>query len=122
MPKDKDARKLRLVRHRRLRKRVSGTSQRPRLSVFRSLNHIYAQVIDDAEGCTLVAASSLESEISPSTAKGAKVEVSKLVGSAIAQRSLKQGITTVVFDRGGYKYHGRVKVLADAAREGGLIF
>jgi large subunit ribosomal protein L18 len=122
MPRDKDARKLRLVRHRRLRQRVSGSSQRPRLSVFRSLKHIYAQVIDDAEGRTLVSASSLETEISPSTADAAKAEVSKLVGSAIAQRALNVGITTVVFDRGGYKYHGRVKVLADAAREGGLVF
>ena len=122
MPRDKDARKLRLVRHRRLRQRVSGSSQRPRLSVFRSLKHIYAQVIDDAEGRTLVSASSLETEIGPSTADAAKAEVSKLVGSAIAQRALNVGITTVVFDRGGYKYHGRVKVLADAAREGGLVF
>ena len=122
MPRDKDARKLRLVRHRRLRQRVSGSSQRPRLSVFRSLKHIYAQVIDDAEGRTLVSASSLETEISPSAADAAKAEVSKLVGSAIAQRALNVGITTVVFDRGGYKYHGRVKVLADAAREGGLVF
>ena len=122
MPRDKDARKLRVVRHRRLRRRVAGSSQRPRLSVFRSLNHIYAQVIDDAEGRTLVSACSLESEIGPSAAHGAKTDVSKLVGSAIAQRALNAGITTVVFDRGGFKYHGRVKILAEAAREGGLVF
>ena len=122
MPKDRDSRKLRLARHRRLRKKVSGTPQRPRLCVFRSLEHIYAQVIDDVSGHIIVSASSLEREIKSSAGKVAKAELSKLVGSAIAQRALIKDTTEVVFDRGGYKYHGRVKALAEAAREGGLIF
>ena len=122
MPKDRDSRKLRLARHRRLRGKVSGTPQRPRLCVFRSLDHIYAQVIDDVNGHIIVSASSLERDIKSSAGKVAKAELSKLVGSAIAQRALIKDTTKVVFDRGGYKYHGRVKALADAAREGGLIF
>ena len=122
MPKDSEARRLRQVRHIRLRRKVSGTPQRPRLCVFRSLNHIYAQVIDDVAGRTLASASSLEPEMRPSTDGVPKAEVSKLVGAAIARKAREAGATKVVFDRGGYTYHGRVKALADAAREGGLEF
>jgi len=122
MPRDKQARKLRVARHSRVRQKVSGTPQRPRLCVFRSLENIYVQLIDDVSGHTLAAASSLEREITSSAGEVAKAELSKSVGAAIAKRALKQGTTTVVFDRGGYKYHGRVKALADGAREGGLVF
>lgn len=122
MPRDKDSRKLRVVRHRRVRNKVSGSPQQPRLCVFRSLNHIYAQVIDDSVGFTLASASSKEPEVVPSSTKAGKSERSKLVGTAIAQRAKSKGIDKVVFDRGGYKYHGRVKMLAEAAREGGLTF
>ncbi len=122
MPKEKNARKLRLARHRRVRKKVSGTPQRPRLCVFRSLEHIYAQVIDDVQGHTIASASSLEPEIKPSVSKLSKSEISKAVGAAIAKKALMKGTTMVTFDREGYKYHGRVKALAEAAREGGLVF
>ncbi|MFQ6028928.1 MAG: 50S ribosomal protein L18 [Dehalococcoidia bacterium] len=119
MPRDKDSRKLRLVRHLRVRKKVSGSPEQPRLCVFRSLRAIYVQIIDDSKGHTLVAASSREANGSSS---GNKTDASAAVGSLIAQRALAQGITQVVFDRGGYKFHGRVKALAEAAREGGLKF
>jgi large subunit ribosomal protein L18 len=119
MPKDKDTRTLRLVRHRRVRKKVTGTGEQPRLCVFRSLRGIYAQIVDDAKGHTLVAASSRETGDS---ATGPKITVSAAVGKLLAERATAQGISQVVFDRGGYKYHGRVKALADAAREGGLKF
>ncbi|WP_017303359.1 50S ribosomal protein L18 [Spirulina subsalsa] len=109
-------------RHRRLRKTVTGTPERPRLAVFRSHQHIYAQVIDDVAQHTLAAASSLEPELKEQLASGATCDASLAVGAAIAQRSLAKGITQVVFDRGGNLYHGRVKALADAAREGGLNF
>ena len=122
MPRDKEVRKLRLARHKRLRHKVSGTPQRPRLCVFRSLNHIYGQIIDDSNSHTIAAASSLEPEIRQSGGKASKSELSRIVGSAIAKRGLMKGTREVVFDRGGYKYHGRVKALAEAAREGGLIF
>ena len=122
MPKDKNARRLRLARHHRVRRKVSGTAQRPRLCVFRSLKHIYAQVIDDDTGNTIASASSLEPELKPSGSKAPKADMSKGVGASIARRALSKGTTKVVFDRGGYKYHGRVKVLADAAREEGLVF
>jgi large subunit ribosomal protein L18 len=119
MPRDKDSRKLRVVRHRRVRKKVTGTPEQPRLCVFRSLRNIYVQVIDDTQGHTLVAASSHESNgAAPANKSATSAEVGKLV----AQRALAQGISRVVFDRGGYKYHGRVKALAEAAREGGLKF
>ena len=101
---------------------MAGTPERPRLCVFRSLKGIYAQVIDDVHGHTIAYASSMEPEIKSSAGKSPKAEMSKLVGTAIAQRALEKGATKVVFDRAGYKYHGRVKSLADAAREGGLIF
>ena len=122
MPKDKHARTLRQVRHRRVRKKVSGTPDQPRLCVFRSLRAIYAQVIDDATGRTLVSASSLESGDVKTSQARPKTAASTAVGKVVAERAVAQGITQVVFDRGGYKYHGRVKALAEAAREGGLRF
>ncbi len=107
-------------RHQRVRARVTGTALKPRLCIFRSLNHIYAQVIDDAKGHTLTSASTLDAEIeSQGKAKTARAE---LVGSLVAKRAIDKGIHEVVFDRGGYKYHGRVKALAEAARQAGLKF
>jgi large subunit ribosomal protein L18 len=103
-----------------IRKKVAGTAQRPRLSVFRSNTHIYAQIIDDVNGKTLAAASSKDKDIAAQ--KGTKCEKSKLVGIAIARKAVELGITAVAFDRGGYLYHGRVKSVADGAREGGLQF
>jgi large subunit ribosomal protein L18 len=114
-----DARKR---RHLRVRKKVKGTSERPRLNVFKSLNHIYAQVINDETGNTLTAASTLDPELKGKITKGGNVEAAKLVGKLIAERALSKGIEKVVFDRGGYIYHGRVKALAEAAREAGLKF
>ena len=123
MPKDRNARHLRKVRQARVRKKVSGTPERPRLSVFRSLKHIYAQVIDDTTGRTIAAASSQEALKSNAEAvSGTKTDVSAAVGKALADRALAAGVTRVVFDRGGCKYHGRVKALADGSREGGLQF
>ena len=122
MPREKNPRDLRLARHKRVRKKVHGTPERPRLCVFRSLKGIYAQVVNDAEGHTVAAASSLEPEIKASGSGLSKTEVSKLVGKTIAQRTKSTGASTVVFDRGGYLYHGRIKALADAAREEGLVF
>ncbi len=115
-------RNARVRRHRRVRKKIQGTSDRPRLNVFRSLRHIYAQVIDDTEGHTLASASTLDQEVSGQIAGLSKTESAKLVGSLIADRAQEAGVTTVVFDRGGYQYHGRVKALAEAAREAGLEF
>ena len=112
----------RVIRHLRVRRKVRGLPQRPRLAVFRSLNHVYAQIIDDTRGVTLAAASSLESQVKAERDGKPKTDASKLVGAMIAQRAKEKGITTVVFDRNGYKYHGRLKVLAEAAREGGLAF
>ncbi len=117
-----DARLARERRHKRIRAKLIGTSTRPRLCVFRSLKHIYAQVIDDLAGHTLVSASSLEPEVRDKVAMKKKVECAELVGSVVAQRALDKGIARVVFDRGGYKYHGRVKALAEAARKVGLDF
>ena len=122
MPRDKNAAKLRVVRHRRLRKKVTGVAQRPRLCVFRSLRHIYAQIIDDTAGTTLAAASSQEEAGKNSAGQGAKLGVAASVGTLVAERAKAKGITQVVFDRGGYKFHGRVKALADASREAGLVF
>ena len=122
MPKDKNARKLRLVRHARVRNRVTGTPERPRLCVFRSLRHIYAQVIDDTVGHTLVSASSDEADVQNNGDTRPKISASEAVGKLLAQRAQSKGITQVVFDRGGYKYHGRVKALAEASRQGGLQF
>jgi large subunit ribosomal protein L18 len=115
-------RELRVRRHNRLRKRVSGTSERPRLNVFRSNTHIYAQVIDDVDGRTLVAASTNEKAWAESDAGKTKTEQAAIVGRLLAERAREAGVTKVVFDRGGFKYHGRVKALADAAREAGLSF
>jgi large subunit ribosomal protein L18 len=115
-------RAARYGRHARVRAKVSGNNLRPRLSVFRSLKFIYAQVIDDTRGHTLISASSISSEIKGEANGKNKAAEAALVGSLLAKRALDLGITQVVFDRGGYKYHGRVKALADAAREGGLVF
>lgn len=113
----------RLRRKKRVRKRVKGTQERPRLSVFRSSKHIYAQIIDDSKDGTLVDASSLSKEIRPEImGKGGNKEGAGIVGQYIAKRALEKGIKKVIFDRNGFLYHGRVKALADAAREGGLEF
>ena len=121
MFKPPDTRTSRQRRHRRIRVTLRGTGQRPRLNVFRSLHHIYAQVIDDATGTTLVAASTNEPDTRASVS-GTKVDRARAVGKTIAERAKDKGINAVVFDRGGYLYHGRVKALADAAREAGLEF
>ena len=109
----------RMKRHQRVRKNISGTAERPRLSVYRSLNHIYAQIIDDTKGTTLVSASSLDKDFS---GYGGNIDGAKAVGNLVAKKALEKGIKAVVFDRGGYIYHGRVAALADGAREGGLEF
>lgn len=109
-------------RHLRVRKKVYGTQQRPRLNVYRSEKNIYAQVIDDDLGNTLVSASSIDKELKGSVANGSNKEAAKAVGALVAKRALEKGIKNVVFDRGGYIYHGRVKELAEAAREAGLDF
>jgi len=121
--KREDRKRLRLMRHKRLRKRISGTPERPRLSVYRSEKHIYAQIIDDTKGETLVAASTVEKELREKlNQKTWNVQAAKEVGKIIAERATAKGITEIVFDRGGYKYHGRIKALADSARESGLKF
>ena len=112
----------RVMRHARVRRKIGGTTERPRLSVYRSLNHVYAQVIDDSKGTTLVSASSLDSAVRTQNYGKRKADVAGLVGGLLSERAKEQGISQVVFDRGGYKYHGRVKALADAARKGGLVF
>ena len=122
MDKSKAKRLARQRRHARVRRHVTGTSDRPRLCVFRSLKHIRAQVIDDTSGHTLVAASTLDSGVRSQIDGKDKSAQAAVVGEVIAQRALEAGITRIVFDRGGYKYHGRVKSLADAARKAGLEF
>ena len=119
MVKKIDSNKARLKRHRRVRAKISGTAARPRLSVYRSTKHIYAQLIDDVAGVTLASASSQDKGF---TANGGNKEGARAVGEAIAKKAADQGITAVVFDRGGYLYHGRISELADAARENGLQF
>lgn len=109
-------------RHARVRRKVYGTAERPRLNVFRSLSHIYAQVIDDDAGRTLVSASTLDRELRDKVKGMSKTEQARLVGALVAKRALAKGIKQVVFDRGGYPYHGRVRALAEASREGGLDF
>lgn len=109
-------------RHARVRAKVEGTGSRPRLCVFRSSSHIYAQVIDDSQGQTLAAASTLDPEIKGETSGKVKAAQAQLVGTLVAKRALSGGVKQVVFDRGGYRYHGRVKALAEAARQGGLEF
>ena len=112
----------RVKRHYRIRNKVSGTALRPRLAVFRSNKHIYAQVIDDIAGNTLVAASTMEAEIASKVEHTSTVEAAKAVGEAIAKKAMDKAITEVVFDRGGYIYHGKIQALAEAAREAGLQF
>jgi large subunit ribosomal protein L18 len=118
----KDKRGPRDKRHHRLRRWVRGTAARPRLAVFRSLNHIYAQIVDDETGRTLVAADSRSKAFRTGQSRGGNVAAAKAVGEQLAQRARAAGLERIVFDRGGYKYHGRVKALADAARAGGLVF
>ena len=122
MDRAKERRLARRRRHRRVRKRVYGTSQRPRLCVFRSLRHMHAQVIDDVQGTTLAAASTLDAEVRTKLDGKDKAGQAAVVGELIAERALDAGIKQVIFDRGGCQYHGRVKALAEAAREGGLEF
>jgi large subunit ribosomal protein L18 len=122
MAGDKTAVAARKRRHRRVRRRVRGNPERPRLAVFRSLSHIYAQVIDDDSGRTLVAASDLEETVKGQLNSKSKTGVAGLVGDLIGRRAVEKGIRQVVFDRGGYKYHGRVKALAEAARAAGMKF
>jgi large subunit ribosomal protein L18 len=122
MAREPKSRERRLGRRKRIRRSLVGTTERPRLSVFRSIKHIYAQIIDDADGHTLASASSLDVTGNKQKPKDKKIQVSEKVGSEVATRAQQQGIKKVVFDRGGYKYHGRVKVLANAARKGGLEF
>ena len=119
MIKKADTKKARLKRHARVRSKISGTPERPRLNVFRSAKHIYAQVIDDVNGVTLCSASSMDKGFD---GNGGNVEGAKKVGAAVAKKAADKGITEVVFDRGGFLYHGRVKELAEAARENGLKF
>jgi len=122
MADTKNTERQRQKRHRRLRVQLSGTAERPRLNVFRSLRHIYAQLIDDTVGRTLTSAGTLDAELRQELAKVKKTEQAKLVGQLLAKRALEKGVKQVVFDRGGYKYHGRVKALAEGARAAGLQF
>ena len=114
--------KVRAKKHLKIRNRFHGTAQRPRLAVFRSNNHMYAQIIDDTVGNTLVSASTLEKDVKAELNKTNDVEAAAVVGKTIAKKAIEKGITNVVFDRGGFLYHGRVAALADAAREAGLMF
>ncbi|MGI6172697.1 MAG: 50S ribosomal protein L18 [Christensenellales bacterium] len=122
MFKKRDRNEVRVIRHARVRKKISGTTARPRLCVYRSLSHIYAQIIDDSLGSTLIAASTVEKDIATQVAELDKKGAAKLVGKILAERALEKGIKDVVFDRGGYIYTGRVAELAAGAREGGLDF
>ena len=122
MKPETDRRVARKRRQLHIRKQVVGVPERPRLNVFRSLNHIYAQVIDDTVGHTLLSASTIDGEVRDQLADLSKTEQAQVVGRIVAERALEKGIKQVVFDRGGYKYHGRVKALAEAAREAGLSF
>ena len=122
MKKTHTPRAARRRRHIRVRHTLAGTPERPRLAVFRSLNHIYAQIIDDAAGHTLAAASDTEADVRSARNGKKKAEIAALVGESLAKKAKAAGVTTVVFDRGGFKYHGRVKALAEAARKGGLGF
>lgn len=122
MVSKKSRTEVRVNKHRKLRNRFSGTAQKPRLAVFRSNNHMYAQIIDDTVGNTLVSASTLQKECKAELEKTNNVDAAAYLGTVIAKRALEKGITTVVFDRGGFIYQGKVKALADAAREAGLEF
>ncbi|ALS24876.1 MULTISPECIES: 50S ribosomal protein L18 [Paenibacillus] len=117
-----DKNKARLKRHLRVRKKIQGTAERPRLNIFRSSKHMYAQLIDDVKGVTLASASTQDKELREGIRNGGNIEAATKVGALIAERAKKVGVDKVVFDRGGYLYHGRVKALADAAREAGLEF
>lgn len=122
MEKRPDKNSIRKTRRQRYREAVAGVPGRPRLAVYRSLNHIYAQAIDDSVGVTVATASSMDKEIRPTLKNGGNIAAAKTVGEAIARRLKEKGLTEVVFDRGGYLYHGRIKALAEAAREHGLKF
>lgn len=122
MVKKESRQKVRVKKHNRMRNRFSGTAERPRLAVFRSNNHMYAQIIDDTVGNTLVAASTLEKDVKANLEKTNDVKAAAAVGTAIAKKAIEKGITTVVFDRGGFIYQGKIQALADAAREAGLEF
>lgn len=122
MIKRADKNKLRKKKHMRIRNKISGTPERPRLNVYKSINHIYAQIIDDTAGITLVSASTLDFALKDRISNGANKEAAKEVGKLVAQRAVEKGIKTIVFDRGGYIYHGKVKELADSARAEGLKF
>lgn len=122
MKKTRTPRAARRRRHIRVRERLSGTPDKPRLAVFRSLNHIYAQIIDDTAGHTLAFATDLEADVQSKRDGKKKREVAQLVGEVLAKKAKEKGIAAVVFDRGGFRYHGRVKAFADAARKGGLTF
>lgn len=117
-----DKNKARLKRHLRVRKKIEGTTARPRLNVFRSSKHIYAQLIDDVKGVTIVSASTMDKELREQVTNGGSVESARKVGELVAKRAKEAGVSNVVFDRGGYLYHGRIQALADAAREAGLEF
>lgn len=122
MFKKRDRNEIRVIRHARVRKKISGTSEMPRLSVYRSNKHIQAQVIDDAQGITLAAASTLDAEVKAQLAEATKKDAAKIVGKVVAERAKAKGIECVVFDRGGYVYTGRVAAVAEGAREAGLDF
>ncbi len=122
MVRKKSRQDVRVKKHKKIRNRFSGTAERPRLAVFRSNNHMYAQIIDDTVGNTLVAASTLEKEVKSELEKTNNVDAAAYLGTVIAKRAVEKGITTVVFDRGGFIYHGKVAALAEAAREAGLEF
>jgi len=119
---EKNSRATRKIRHVRVRRKIEGTASRPRLCVFRSLNHIHSQIVDDSSGRTLVSMSTLDPQVNSKVDGMAKVQKAEVVGAALAERALEKGIKQVVFDRGGYQYHGRVKALAEAARKAGLEF
>jgi large subunit ribosomal protein L18 len=119
-PIDRSGERCRI--HRRIREKISGSPNRPRLCIYRSSKHVYAQIVDDTQGKTLVAASTAEKDVRGDLKQAGNIQASKLVGKAIAERAKAKGIQTVVFDRGGYLYHGRIKAVADAARESGLKF
>ena len=122
MVSKKSRAEIRAKKHRRLRNHISGTAERPRLAVFRSNNHMYAQIIDDTVGNTLVAASTLQKDVKAELEKTNNVDAAAYLGTVIAKKALEKGITTVVFDRGGFIYQGKIKALGDAAREAGLEF
>ena len=122
MVSKKSRSEVRVNKHRKLRNRFSGTAERPRLAVFRSNNHMYAQIIDDTVGNTLVSASTLQKDVKAELEKTKNVEAAAYLGTVIAKKAIEKGITSVVFDRGGFIYHGKIKALADAAREAGLNF